>query len=77
MKYLAIGLALAAGLGLCAIQNSSQRNMATRHIDTYRGSAVYTMDIKGHEYILAEGSHACFVLHSESCPCKAARSQGM
>ena len=40
-----------------------------KHIETV-DYIVRTVEVKGHEYIILEGSYKGNIIHSESCPCK-------
>ena len=46
---------------------------AQSNVKYYRrtsGTAIYSICIEGHEYIILNGYRKGFIIHSESCPCK-------
>ena len=34
------------------------------------GTHIFSIDIEGHEYIILNGGHKGYIIHSESCQCK-------
>lgn len=62
MRYLII-VAMLAVAGCEQPQNVENQIEATSYI-------VRTVSVKGHEYIIFDGSYKGNIIHSESCQCK-------
>lgn len=62
-KILAILVMLAALLASCDGKNPEIRNDVASY-------SIYVDTIRGHEYIILNGTHLGDIIHSESCQCK-------
>ena len=75
MKYTLCNYALviASALLLAGCEEYTDTAPAQSNVKYYRrtsGTAIYSICIEGHEYIILNGSHKSNIIHSESCPCK-------
>ena len=52
-----------------AVEASREREQAARE-SFWDVSEVKVVTVKGHEYIIVNGSNRGGIVHSESCPCK-------
>lgn len=52
-----------------AVEASQERERAARE-SFWDVSEVKVVTVKGHEYIIVNGSNRGGIVHSESCPCK-------
>ena len=52
-----------------AVEASQERERAARE-SFWDVSGVKVVTVKGHEYIIVNGSNRGGIVHSESCPCK-------
>jgi len=52
-----------------AVEASQEREQAARE-SFWDVSEVKAVTVKGHEYIIVNGSNRGGIVHSESCPCK-------
>ncbi len=62
MRYLIVAAAL-------AVAGCDEPQGVEDHIQAV-GYVVRTVEVKGHEYIIFDGSYKGNIIHSESCPCK-------
>jgi len=66
MKKIILLLGVLTLVGCHKIERDESKKECTR---VHRGmTEIYTVDIKGHEYIVYEGWKQGGMLHSESCP---------
>ena len=66
-------LVIASALCLSGCEVHTSYEPAQSNVKYYRrtsGTAIYSICIEGHEYIILNGDRKGFITHSESCPCK-------
>ena len=66
-------LVIASALCLSGCEVHTAYDPAQSNVKYYRrtsGTAIYSICIEGHEYIILNGDRKGFIIHSESCPCK-------
>ena len=66
-------LVITSALLLAGCEEHTDTAPAQSNVKYYRrtsGTAIYSICIEGHEYIILNGSHKSNIIHSESCPCK-------
>ena len=66
-------LVIASALCLAGCEEHTDTTPAQSNVKYYRrtsGTAIYSICIEGHEYIILNGDRKGFIIHSESCPCK-------
>ena len=75
MKYTLCNYALVIASALCisGCEVHTSYEPAQSNVKYYRrtsGTAIYSICIEGHEYIILNGDRKGGIIHSESCPCK-------
>ena len=66
-------LVITSALLLAGCEEHTDTVPAQSNVKYYRrtrGTAIYSICIEGHEYIILNGDRKGFIIHSESCPCK-------
>ena len=66
-------LVIASALCFAGCEVHTSYEPAQSNVKYYRrtsGTAIYSICIEGHEYIILNGGHKSNIIHSESCPCK-------
>ena len=75
MKYTLCNCALVIASALClsGCEVHTSYEPAQSNVKYYRrtrGTAIYSICIERHEYIILNGDRKCYIIHSESCQCK-------
>ena len=66
----ALVIASALCLAGCEEYDTTPAQSNVKYYRRTRGTAIYSICIEGHEYIILNGYRKGSIIHSESCPCK-------